>query len=109
MSVEAAYSNEYKAFWSQPSKFSLDQAETFQEVQNRGVKALYDIASLNKGKSILLVSHTVTIKVILAYFENRSMDDIWEPPFMENGAHSIIEETNNGDLKVVLYSGQSSW
>jgi probable phosphoglycerate mutase len=108
-SVEAEHPLEHKAFWSQPSKFSLNQAETFQDVQNRGVKALLDIVCRNRGKSILLVSHTVTIKVILAYFENRPIDRVWDPPFIKNGSYSVIEETNDDQLKVVLYSGQSIW
>lgn len=107
--VEAEYSDEYKTFWSQPSIFSLPQAETFQDVQNRAVKALLDVARHNTGKSILLVSHAVAINVILAFFENRSIDKIWDPPVIKNGSHSIIEKTNDGNFKVVLYGGESHW
>lgn len=107
--VEVEYPEEYETFWTQPSKFSLDQAETFLELQDRAIKTILDIVRIEKGKTVLLVSHTATIKVILAYFEERSIDKIWDPPFVGNGSHSIIEQNSEGDPKVVSYSGQSEW
>lgn len=107
--VEKEYPHEYKTFWSEPSKFTVDHGEAFHEVQNRAVKAVLDIANGNKGRSILLVSHAAAMKVILAYFEKRPLDKIWEAPSIGNASHSIIEETKDGDFKVVLYGGQSKW
>ena len=103
--VAARYDREYETFWSKPSAFFLEGAETFQAVQQRAVSAFFDIVRSNREKSILLVSHTVTIKVLLAWFENRPMDRIWDPPFLENGGYSRIEEIHSDQFKVVLYGG----
>lgn len=107
--VEKEYPKEYKTFWSKPSKFSVVQGETFFEVQDRAVKAVLDAARTHKGESILLVSHAATIKAILAHFENRSLDKLWDPPGVENGSHSVIEEREEDQFKVVRYGGHSTW
>lgn len=107
--VEAEYPIEYKTFWSSPLKFSLDQAETFEDLQDRAIKAVLKILKIEDGKTVLLVSHHATIKVILAYFENRPINKIWEPPFVGNGSHSIVEKTCDGQFKVVSYSGLLEW
>ena len=107
--VEKKYPHQYRALWSEPSKFSVADGETFLEVQDRAVKAVLEVARTHKGQSILVVSHAATIKVILAHFENRSLDKLWDPPSIENGSRSVIEERGNGNFKVVLYGGQPTW
>jgi len=107
--VVAEYPDEYKAFWNNPSKFLLDQAETFEDLQNRVIKAVLEILKIEDGKTVLLVSHHTPIKIILSYFENRPIDKIWDPPFVGNGSHSIIEKTCDGQIKIVSYSGLLEW
>jgi broad specificity phosphatase PhoE len=107
--VETKYPTEYKTFWSCPSKFSLDQAETFEDLQERAIKAVLKILKIEDGKTVLLVSHHTPIKVILSYFENRPIDKIWDPPFVGNGSHSIVEKACDGQIKIVSYSGLLEW
>lgn len=107
--VEEEYPAEYKTFWTNPSKFSLDQAETFEHLQDRAIKAVLKILKIEDGKTVLLVSHHTTIKVILSYFENRPIDKIWDPPFVGNGSHSIVEKACDGQVKIVSYSGLLEW
>jgi len=70
---ETSLSNpkEFDHFWKTPELFSLQGAETFQELQNRVVKGLDYIFSHHAGESILVVSHWISIKVALAYYDNQ--------------------------------------
>ncbi|MNW66622.1 hypothetical protein D3C74_451080 [compost metagenome] len=36
----------------------------------------------HEGQTLLIVTHTVVIKVLMAYFEARAMDKLWELPYI---------------------------
>lgn len=55
---------------------------------------LVDIAASNPGASILLVTHTVVVKLLMAYFEGRSMDRLWDLPYIHPTCLSKIELTD---------------
>ncbi|MCK5879798.1 MAG: histidine phosphatase family protein, partial [Holophagae bacterium] len=74
--------------------------------QARAVTAVRGILKDNQGQTILLVTHGAFIKVVLAFFEGRDFDNLWEPPSVDNLAHSIIEEKNNGNYEIVLYNNK---
>lgn len=61
---------EFNNFWKTPELFSLQGAETLQELQDRVVKGLNYIFSQHEGKNILVVSHWISIKVALAHYSN---------------------------------------
>lgn len=107
--VKETFPQEYKHFWENPARFQVDQAETFRELQDRSVNFVANLLQSNRGKTVLLVSHTTTIKVILAYFEGRPLEKIWDPPFITNCSHSIIKATTENGFQVVSYGGESTW
>ncbi len=107
--VEVEYPAEYKAFWNNPSKFYLDQAETFENTQRRVKKAFSSILETEDGKTVLLVSHHTPVKIILSCLENRPLDKIWEPPAVGNGSHSIVKKSSDGTVRIVSYSGLLKW
>ncbi len=78
-------------FWTQPERFNLTGAESFQDVQTRGVNAFREILRTQDVKEIAIVSHGVVIKSIMCHLEGRPLERLWEPPVMHNCAHSIVE------------------
>ncbi len=73
---------QFSNFWNDPNSFKVQHSETFQEVSKRAVNKLQQIITENSGKSILLVTHTVVVKLIMAYFEKRELKDLWNPPYI---------------------------
>ena len=107
--VKRLFPSEHNDFWNHPDRFKIEQAESFKNLQDRSVRFVLNILRLNRGKTISLVSHSATIKVILAHFEGRAIKNIWKPPFVGNCSHSIIKETQNNVFEIVSYSGFNNW
>ena len=96
---------QFHNFWNEPHQFSLAGAESFWQLQQRGVDAVREIVEQPTGNDIAIVSHGALIKSILCHFENRPLSMLWEPPKMHNCAHSIMEFDNEGRGQIVQYAG----
>lgn len=82
----------YFNFWNVPSKYiPTCKAETFNEVMERSYKAISDILREEKGKNILVVTHTVTLKAYLCKLQSREIDTLWDPPFIKQTSLTEIE------------------
>lgn len=93
---------QFDHFWNDPDKFKVQGSETFQEVSDRAINKLRQIISENQGKSVLIVTHTVVVKLIMAYFEERPMKEIWSPPYIHPACLCKVEiETDKP--KIVLH------
>ncbi len=93
---ETSLSNpkEFNHFWKAPELFSLAGAETFQELQNRVVNGLDYIFSQHEGETILVVSHWISIKVALAYYNNQPLSSL---PAIENPKNAqLLRITKTG-------------
>lgn len=124
--VQESHPDQHDYFIGAPHRFDLEGAETFYELQQRGVKAIVNIANQCTGQEVMIVSHGAIIKAILAFYEDRPLSQLWEPPVMFNCAHSIIEfnepakatepgttqqETadQNTTARILRYAGQDDW
>lgn len=106
--VKEIYAEQFHYFWNDPEKFGVQNSETFQDVYKRSINKLQEIINENEGKSILLVSHTVVVKLIMAYFENRQTKDIWNPPYIHPSCLCKIEIEMN-KTKIILYGDISHY
>ncbi|MGX1827254.1 histidine phosphatase family protein [Paenibacillus taichungensis] len=100
--VKEKYPEQFNNFWHDPEKFKVQSSETFQDVIKRSVNKLDEILHINQGKSILKVTHTVVVKLLMAYFEDRPMKNIWNPPFIHPACLCKIEFQMNKP-KVILH------
>jgi phosphoserine phosphatase len=80
--IKENYTDKFDNFWNNPEVYIPDGGETFIDVQRRAINKLLEILNLHKGKDILIVSHTVVVKLIMAYFEKRKLKDLWKPPYI---------------------------
>jgi broad specificity phosphatase PhoE len=97
--VKELYPEQFNYFWNDPENFVVRSSETFHEVSKRAVNKLHQIISENQGKSILIVTHTVVVKLIMAFFEARSMKEIWNPPYIHPACLCKIEiDMNNPEI-----------
>jgi broad specificity phosphatase PhoE len=97
------YPVEYEQFWDYPEKYSLSGSETYHELQERTVHEINSIIDKNIGSNVLVVSHWIAIKVILAHFFNRNLSELSEVMDIKNGSYVMIEKK---DKTVKIYYGE---
>ena len=66
---------EMDLFINHAEEFSLPGAESYHDVRRRAAAALRQIAAENDGKTVAVVSHGVTIRCLLSYMLEKSLDD----------------------------------
>ncbi|MNO68190.1 Phosphoserine phosphatase 1 [compost metagenome] len=93
--IQELYPEQYEQFWGDPEKFQVQAGETYEQVLNRAVHKLKQIIHDYQGKSILIVSHTVVVKLIMAYFENRPMSRLWDLPYIHPTCLCKVEITDS--------------
>ncbi|WP_195428979.1 histidine phosphatase family protein [Clostridium sp. D46t1_190503_E9] len=87
----------YYNFWNVPSKYiPTGDGENFYEVKKRAFKAINEILEKEKGKNILIVTHTITLKSYLCELEKRDIDTLWDPPFIKQTSLTEINFTEDG-------------
>lgn len=62
--LESEYSEQHRNFWQDPEQFKVEGSETFAEVQARALGKLQEILIAHQGETILIVTHTVVIKLL---------------------------------------------
>lgn len=51
-------------------------------MQERALNKLLELVSRHEGETLLIVTHTVVIKVLMAHFEARPMNKLWDLPYI---------------------------
>ncbi|HEX4881389.1 MAG TPA: histidine phosphatase family protein [Porticoccaceae bacterium] len=107
--LEQSHPEEVRHFREEPHRFRYPGAETFAELQARGLAALADIvAAETLGSDIVVVSHGAMIRTLLSHYLERPLSRLWEPPRMHNCAHSIIEFPRHGRPRVLRYADRDA-
>lgn len=106
--VKEKFPDQFYYFWNDPEQFSVQDSETFEEVSSRAVGELTRIRDAHEGKSILLVTHTVVVKLLMTYFTDVLMKDLWNPPYIHPAClcKIVIED---GKPDIVLHGDVSHY
>ncbi|MBS3781775.1 MAG: histidine phosphatase family protein [Candidatus Thermoplasmatota archaeon] len=104
--IKKKFSKQYADFWERPHKFKPIDGESFHELKERVVSFLEDVLERHKGENILIFSHGCASKVMMSYFEERSLKELWKPPKLEEGCLNIVE-VEEGDVEVILFGDTS--
>lgn len=105
--ISARDPDSFRHFWHEPHKFAVSGAETFEQLQQRAMAALGEIAARHQQQRIALVSHGALIKAVLCHIEQRPISELWAPPKMHNCAHSIVAFEPTGELRILQYADRS--
>lgn len=102
--VEAEYPNEYSAFRLSPHLYERSGSESYYDVQKRALISVNNVVAKhgNTDRNILFVTHTITLKTIMAYFENREFERLWDLPFIYDTSLSMVE-IKDGQSTIVLH------
>lgn len=84
-STRLSHPLEYEDFWHRPERFALLGAETYQQLQQRMVAQIKSIFCSHPNQSILVVTHWIAIKTVLAYFTSTPLSQLCAMPDLNNG------------------------
>jgi probable phosphoglycerate mutase len=83
-------------FLRDPTEYvPTNHGESFYDLQHRVVPVLDQIIERHPDQTIMIVSHGITLKLMLAHFEQRPLAQLWNPPFLQPTALSkvVIEDS----------------
>lgn len=109
--VTKLYPSLQHTYFNDPANFEpVGEGETLVEVKNRALGLLERILSGEKGKNVLLVTHTAVVKIIMAYFDGRPFSRLWGPPRIKpaslshvaisKGGHEILKYADTAHLNL---------
>jgi len=110
--LEKACPEQLAAFWGAPHLYQPNSGETFADVHYRAIGAIKKILDKHE-QNVLIVAHTVTIKLIMAYFEGRTLEQLWDPPIIKDTSLCVVEIAEER-VEIILhgdtshYQGESS-
>ncbi|HBC96571.1 MAG TPA: histidine phosphatase family protein [Clostridium sp.] len=93
-------------FWTSPDVYEPEGGEKFEHVKDRVVPLIKGIINKCDGKNVLIVTHAVTLKVIMAYFENTPLEELWHTPYIHQTSLSQVN-IQNGQATVILHGDSS--
>lgn len=99
--IEARWPGMIDLWQNAPDRLRMPGGETFLQVQERGVEAFCRIARGNRGKMLAIVSHMLTIQLILARLYDIPIKDVWNMTRLENTCVSKMIISENGDFEIV--------
>ncbi len=101
--VAVQWPGEFEDFKHRPDRFALDGAESFEDLQVRGTRALDAIAESHAGCRVLAVSHGALIKAVYCVVAGVGLEQLWAPPAADNCARFILQWHPNGEHKVMAH------
>jgi broad specificity phosphatase PhoE len=76
--IKKRYAHQYGQWEKRPELVQFPQGETLDAVKERAFSALTDIVRMNPARSVLIISHRVTNKVLLCALLGLSNAHFWE-------------------------------
>lgn len=100
--LESTCHEEHSIFWNTPHLYRpQNNGESFIQLRERIIPAIKEIITQHKGDHILIVTHAIALKVVMAHFKGDSLEHLWTPPIIQpaslskvsvNDAEAIIEQ-----------------
>ncbi len=94
-------------FWNRPHLYRAKSGEDFFQVRSRVEAVLQRIIDENKDCNVMIVTHAVIVKTILAIFKAIPVEKLWEQPFIHGTSLSIVEVSPDFHVKVSMEGDMS--
>ncbi|WP_347550004.1 histidine phosphatase family protein [Pseudalkalibacillus hwajinpoensis] len=91
---------EWLSFWETPHLFSSDNIESFVKVQDRMVKTVRSIVNKNRNENVLVVTHSIALKLLIDYFEKNTLQKLWSTSAIPSASLTLVK-TNNEYYEVI--------
>ncbi|HSU79025.1 MAG TPA: histidine phosphatase family protein [Candidatus Angelobacter sp.] len=93
-------------FWKQPHLYKSERGEDFYDVRERVLPRIKSLLQEHPHEDILLVTHSVVLKTILNYFDDRPLERLWEGPFLHGTSLTVIDFEEDRH-EIILYADTS--
>jgi broad specificity phosphatase PhoE len=105
----AAHPLAHEAYREDPVGYrSPTGGESFHDVLHRVSGFLNEILSLEQGHRVLLVSHTVPVKLLAGRAAGQTLDQLWAPPFIRPASITQIS-VEDGRERLLKLGDASHW
>lgn len=95
--IKKIYPESFKMWRNEPEKVHIEGGETLDMIKQRQDKLIEELNKKYKNKHILLVSHSVTVRVMLLSFLESHVRNIYRIK-QDNTALNIVEYRNYGPV-----------
>lgn len=93
--VSEIYPEQIQHFWHKPERYQTIDGESFEVLMDRAYTKLMDLAKTHEHETILLVSHTITIKALLNVLLNKGdIKSFWDSPDLTQTSLTILNYQN---------------
>ncbi|RLQ94246.1 histidine phosphatase family protein [Falsibacillus albus] len=94
---------DYHSFGSTPHLFKSANGENFSDLRKRVSRFLERVKMEQSAGDILVVTHTITIKSLLAIVKGLPIEQVWGTTFIHDTSLSIVEiDVENDEICVVM-------
>ena len=105
--IEARWPGQLELWEHRPDLLHMEDGETFREVQERAVRAFCRIATAEDGHSVAVVSHMLTIQLIMARLLSVPIRDVWQMVRLENTSITRMQTERDGSFRVLRWADDS--
>ena len=92
--IEAKFSSLWRAWKRDPSDIQMPGGESLAQVQQRAIAAFQSITQVNQGQQVLMVTHDVIVRLLVAYCLNVSTS-IYRRLEVANASLTVIQVIND--------------
>ena len=102
--IESSSKQEYDHFWNQPHKYNHQDhhGEALPAFKQRVAEAMEQMISENPSGRILIVTHGVVIRAIMAFFWNIPHERMWDPPAIHGTSLTVVHYDEKRFEKVMV-------
>ena len=93
-------------FWKAPHLYKPLSGEDFLQLQHRVTSGIREIVKEHKDETVLIVTHTMTLKALMASLESKPISTIWDPPSIKQTSLTIIE-IDDDKINIEMYADDS--
>ncbi|MFG6117865.1 histidine phosphatase family protein [Thalassobacillus sp. B23F22_16] len=104
--IEENYGDAYHSFFNTPHLYESFNGESFFELRERVEEFLEQLKRTHSSGNILIVTHSVFIKSLLAVMKELPVEKLWGPPYIQDTSLSIVEL--DGEAYNVMVEGDVS-
>jgi broad specificity phosphatase PhoE len=88
-------------FWNKPHLYESIDGESYEELLSRARQVLNEIVNNTPYENVLVVTHAALIKAIYAILKNYSLEEFWNPPFMNDTCLTVLQ-VENKEISIIL-------
>lgn len=93
--IKVKYPDEYNDYYNDPVNYiPVGDGETFNELLMRVQRKFTRIIDENCDKNILVVTHTMVIKMLICMIKNQGIERFWDKPYIRQGSLTVVESIN---------------